>query len=113
MRARQVREPHQRQRGYKIPGLHGQGAPTYELAGKVSMVTPLRYWKGGQFVDHVKALAGTPYRYSRIPEMSGGAAQRVLAGAGYRGHNAPRKYPWSVHLGPYRTSALVVPIPPL
>jgi len=68
--ARQVREQRQRQRGPKVYSLHapeveciGKGKPhkPYEFGVKVSVVTPLRRCKGGQFIAHASALPGNPY----------------------------------------------------
>jgi transposase, IS5 family len=81
MRARQVREQRQRQRGHKIYSLHapevelgkGKAHRPYEFGVKVSVATPLKHSKGGQFVAHVKALPGNPYDghtlATAIPEM--------------------------------------------
>jgi IS5 family transposase len=104
--ARRVREQRQRQRGRKIYSLHapeveciGKGKPhrPYEFGVKVSVATPLRRCKGGQFVAHVAALPGNPYDghtlakvVPAITEQIGVSLTRVIADAGYRGHNAPR-----------------------
>src|SRR5215471_14514952 len=82
MRARQVREQQPRQRGHKIYSLHapeveciakGKAHRPYEFGVKVSVATPLKHSKGGQFVAHVKALPGNPYDghtlETVIPEM--------------------------------------------
>jgi IS5 family transposase len=60
------------------------------------VATPLQRCKGGQFVAHVKALPGNPYDGHTlgavIPEIEqqiGASLTRVIADAGYRGHNAP------------------------
>jgi transposase, IS5 family len=106
MLARRVREQRQRQRGPKVYSLHapeveciGKGKPhrPYEFGVKVSVATPLRRCKGGQFVAHVAALPGNPYDghtlakvVPAITEQIGVSLQRVIADAGYRGHNAPR-----------------------
>jgi IS5 family transposase len=104
--ARRVREQRQRQRGRKVYSLHapeveciGKGKPhrPYEFGVKVSVTTPLRRCKGGQFVAHVAALPGNPYDghtlakvVPAITEQIGVSLTRVIADAGYRGHNAPR-----------------------
>ena len=104
--ARRVREQRQRQRGRKVYSLHapeveciGKGKPhrPYEFGVKVSVATPLRRCKGGQFVAHVAALPGNPYDghtlakvIPAITEQIGVSLTRVIADAGYRGHNAPR-----------------------
>ncbi len=69
----------------------------YEFGVKVSIATPLRRCKGGQFVAHVAALPGNPYDghtlakvVPAITEQIGVSLTRTIADAGYRGHNAPR-----------------------
>ena len=68
--ARRVREQRQNQHGRKVYSLHapevecigkGKAHRPYEFGVKVSVATPLRRSKGGQFVAHVKALPGNPY----------------------------------------------------
>jgi transposase, IS5 family len=104
--ARRVREQRQRQRGRKIYSLHapevecigkGKAHRPYEFGVKVSVATPLRRCRGGQFVAHVAALPGNPYDghtlATVIPAITrdiGVSLNRVIADAGYRGHNAPR-----------------------
>ena len=75
--ARRVREQRQRQRGRKVYSLHapeveciGKGKPhrPYEFGVKVSVTTPLRRCKGGQFVAHVAALPGNPMMATRWPK---------------------------------------------
>jgi transposase, IS5 family len=70
MRARQVREQRQRQRGHKIYSLHapeveciakGKAHRPDEFGVKVSVATLIKSTKAGQFVAHVKALPGNPY----------------------------------------------------
>ena len=107
--ARRVREQRQRQRGHKVYSLHapevecigkGKAHRPYEFGVKVSVATPLRRCKGGQFVAHVAALPGNPYDghtlakvIPAITEQIGVSLARVYADAGYRGHNAPRPGP--------------------
>ena len=105
--ARQVREQRRRQRGRKVYSLH---APEVECIGKgkahrpdqfgvkVSVATPEQRCKGGQFVAHVAALPGNPYDghtlaavIPAITRQIGVSLRRVIADAGYRGHNAPRE----------------------
>ena len=50
--------------------------------------------KGGQFILHAKALPGNPYDghtlktvLPGIEAMTGAALSRILADAGYKGHN--------------------------
>jgi IS5 family transposase len=106
MLARRVREQRQRQRGPKVYSLHapevecigkGKAHRPYEFGVKVSVATPLRRCRGGQFVAHVAALPGNPYDghtlarvIPAITEQIGVSLNRVYADAGYRGHNAPR-----------------------
>src|SRR6202022_2234890 len=68
--ARRVREQKQHQRGRKVYSLHapevecigkGKAHRPYEFGVKVSVATPLKHSKGGQFVAHVQALPGNPY----------------------------------------------------
>lgn len=63
---------------------------------KVSVATTLKRCKGGQFALHAMALPGNPYDghtlETVIPAMEatiGADIERILADAGYRGHNAP------------------------
>jgi len=93
------------QRGPKVYSLHapeveciGKGKPhkPYEFGVKVSVATPIKHSKGGQFVTHIAALPGNPYDGHTlakvIPAMEaliGNTIARMIADAGYRGHNAP------------------------
>jgi len=101
------------QRGRKIYSLHapevecigkGKAHKPYEFGVKVSVATPLRHSRGGQFVAHVAALPGNPYDghtlATVIPAMQAIIANtldRVIADAGYRGHNASPEYQFKVH----------------
>ncbi len=112
-RAKRVREQNRHQRGRKIYSLHapevecigkGKAHRPYEFGVKVSVATPLYRSKGGQFVVHAKAMPGNPYDghtlKTVIPEMEnlvGNTIERVLADAGYRGHNAPPAYRFRVY----------------
>jgi IS5 family transposase len=103
--ATQVRHQRRGQRGPKVYSLHapeveciGKGKPhkPYEFGVKVSVATPLHRCAGGQFVAHVAALPGNPYDghtlKTVIPAITGQigvSLRRVVADAGYRGHNAP------------------------
>ncbi len=103
--ARRVREQRQRQRGPKIYSLHapevecigkGKAHRPYEFGVKVSVATPLQRCRGGQFVAHVAALPGNPYdghtlatEIPAVTQQIGASPTRVIADAGYRGHNAP------------------------
>jgi len=59
--------------------------------------------KGGQFALHAMALPGNPYDGQTlatvIPDMEetiGNEIERILADAGYRGHNAPQSHKFRV-----------------
>ena len=111
--ARRVRDQDRRQRGPKVYWLHapevecigkGKAHRPYEFGVKVSVATPLHRCKGGQFVAHVTALPGNPYDghtlATVIPAMQaiiGNTLERVIADAGYRGHNAPPDYKFKVY----------------
>jgi IS5 family transposase len=100
-----VRDQRQRQRGKKVYSLHapevecigkGKAHKPYEFGVKVSVATPMNRCNGGQFVAHVKALPGAPYDGHTLagvlPEIEaqiGVNLSRILADAGYKGHNAP------------------------
>jgi IS5 family transposase len=100
------------QRGPKIYSLHapeveciGKGKPhkPYEFGVKVSVATTIKHSKGGQFVTHIVALPGNPYDghtlANVIPKMEaliGNTISRLIADAGYRGHNAPPDYKFRV-----------------
>ena len=77
----------------------GKAHKPYEFGVKVSVATTLKRCKGGQFAIHAKAVAGRPYDghtlEAVIPEiesLTGATLKRILADAGYRGHNAPGIY---------------------
>jgi transposase, IS5 family len=102
---RRVREQRRGQRGPKVYSLHapevecigkGKAHRPYEFGVKVSIATPLHRCRGGQFVAHVAALPGNPYDghtlatvIPAITQQIGVSLTRVIADAGYRGHNAP------------------------
>jgi len=76
----------------------GKGKPhkPYEFGVKVSLATPLRRCKGGQFIAHAAALPGNPYDghtlaavVPAIEQQIGVSLTRLIADKGYRGHNAP------------------------
>ncbi len=61
--------------------------------------TTLHRSKGGQFALHAMALPGNPYDghtletvIPDIEETIGNELSRILADAGYRGHNAPQSH---------------------
>lgn len=77
----------------------GKAHKPYEFGVKVSVATTLKRSKGGQFAIHAKALPGRPYDghtlefvIPEIEELTGATLKRILADAGYRGHNAPGVY---------------------
>ena len=110
--ARRVLTQNHKQRGPKIYSLHatevecigkGKAHRPYEFGVKVSVATPIKHSKGGQFVTHVAALPGNPYDghtlANVIPAMEdliGNVIERLIADAGYRGHNAPPDYKFRV-----------------
>jgi IS5 family transposase len=60
--------------------------------------------KGGQFVTHITVLPGNPYDghtlatvIPAMEDMIGNTIERLLADAGYRGHNAPPDYKFRVY----------------
>ena len=82
----------------------GKAHAPYEFGVKVSVATTLHRSKGGQFALHAKALPGNPYDghtlQSVIPEMEamiGNGIDRLLADAGYRGHNAPLTHRFKIY----------------
>ena len=107
-----VLEQKQRQRGRKIYSLHahevecigkGKAHAPYEFGVKVSVATTMKRSKGGQFALHAMALPGNPYDghtlATVIPDMEetiGNEIERILADAGYRGHNAPQSHKFRV-----------------
>jgi IS5 family transposase len=101
------------QRGRKIYSLHapevecigkGKAHRPYEFGVKVSVATTVKHSKGGQFVAHVAALPGNPYDghtlakvIPAIEALVGNVLDRVIADAGYRGHNAPPEHRFHVY----------------
>jgi IS5 family transposase len=104
--AERVHAQRAKQRGQKTYSLHapevecigkGKAHKPYEFGVKVSVATPIQRCKGGQFVAHVAALPGNPYDGHTlakvVPDITrqiGVNLQRIVADAGYRGHNAPK-----------------------
>jgi transposase, IS5 family len=111
--AERVLNQGQQQRGKKIYSLHapevecigkGKAHAPYEFGIKVSVATTLHRSKGGQFALHAKALPGNPYDGHTlagiVPEMEqsiGTGLDRILADAGYRGHNAPLSHRFKIY----------------
>jgi len=82
----------------------GKAHRPYEFGLKVSVATTAHRAKGGQFVTHITALPGNPYDghtlATVIPpmeDMIGNTIERLLADAGYRGHNAPTDYKFRIY----------------
>jgi len=110
--AGRVLEQNRHQRGRKVYSLHapevecigkGKAHAPYEFGVKVSVATTLNRSKGGQFALHAKALPGNSYDghtlATVIPAMEqtiGNEIERVLADAGYKGHNAPLSHKYRV-----------------
>jgi IS5 family transposase len=71
---------------------------------KVSVATTLNRSRGGQFVTHVQALPGKPYDghtlaavIPAIEKLVGATLSRIIADAGYKGHNAPPGHRFKVY----------------
>ena len=82
----------------------GKAHAPYEFGVKVSIATTLQRSKGGLFALHAKALPRNPYDGHTlaeiIPDMEktiGNNIDRILADAGYRGHNAPLTHMFKVY----------------
>jgi IS5 family transposase len=65
----------------------------------LSVATTVAPSRGGQFVVHSKSMPGAPYDghtlKAGIPDIertTGATLRRIIADAGYRGHNAPPPY---------------------
>lgn len=112
--ARGVRNQRPRERGKKIYSLHapevecigeGKAHRPYEFDVKVSLATTLKHSAGGQFIAHAKALPGNPCDghtleavIPAIEKQIGGAIERMVAGKGYRGHNAAPAYKFRIYI---------------
>jgi IS5 family transposase len=82
----------------------GKAHKPYEFGVKVTVATTLNRSKGGQFVTHVQALPGKPYDghtlETVIPAIEarvGATLTRIIADAGYKGHNAPQTHRFKVY----------------
>src|SRR6201997_2582463 len=82
----------------------GKAHRPYEFGIKVSVATTAHRSKGGQFVTHIAALPGNPYDghtlatvIPAMEDMIGNTIERLLADAGYRGHNAPTDYKFRIY----------------
>src|SRR5437763_61850 len=103
-----VRFQDHRQRGPKVYALHapevecigkGKARAPYEFGCKVSIATPARKPKGGQFVLHAKALHGNPFDghtlgpvITELEQQTGVETRRIHVDKGYRGHNHKEKF---------------------
>jgi len=99
--------------GRKIYSLHapevecigkGKAHRPYEFGVKVSVATTLQRSRGGQFVAHIATLPGNPYDGHTLAEiipnmeaLIGNKLERILADAGYRGHNASPDHKFRIY----------------
>jgi transposase, IS5 family len=99
--------------GRKVYSLHapevecigkGKAHAPYEFGVKVSLATTLHRSEGGQFAIHAAALPGNPYDGHTLKdvipgmqELIGNEVKKILADAGYRGHNAPDTHTFRVY----------------
>ncbi|MFP6699842.1 MAG: IS5 family transposase [Alphaproteobacteria bacterium] len=106
IKARQIREQKQGQRGWKLYSWHapeteciakGKAHKPYEFGVKVSLTTTNKRCKGGQFILHAKSLPGNPYDGHTLAEvleetqaLTGREIERVYVDKGYIGHKAPK-----------------------
>ena len=102
-----------RQEAPKVYSLHapevecigkGKAHKPYEFGVKVSLATTVTPSKGGQFIVHAKALPGNPYDghtlktvLPGIEAVTGAVLARILADAGYKGHNALKDHKFKVY----------------
>ena len=105
--ARRVKDQRQRERGRKVSSLpapevegigKGKAHQPDEFGVKVSVATPLRRCRGGQFGAQVQALPGTPYDgptlarvIPAIEATVGAELARIVTDAGSKGHPAPNE----------------------
>jgi transposase, IS5 family len=82
----------------------GKAHKPYEFGVKVSLATTVAPSKGGQFILHAKALPGNPYDghtletvLPGIEAITGAVLSRILADAGYKGHNALAEHKLKVY----------------
>jgi IS5 family transposase len=82
----------------------GKAHKPYEFGVKVSVATTLNRSRGGQFVTHIQALPGKPYDghtleivIPAIEARVGATLTRIIADAGYKGHNAPQTHRFKVY----------------
>jgi transposase, IS5 family len=112
-RAHRVLTQQKRQAKPKVYSMHapevecigkGKAHKPYEFGVKVSVATTISPSKGGQFLLHARALPGNPYDGHTlgtvIPDIeatTGIKLNRIIADAGYKGHNAPPEYKFKVY----------------
>jgi IS5 family transposase len=113
-RAWRVLKQKKRQDAPKIYSMHapevecigkGKAHKPYEFGVKVSIATTIHRSKGGQFIVHAKALPGNPYDghtlagvLPGIEATTGVPLKRIIADAGYKGHNAPAEHTFKVYI---------------
>jgi transposase, IS5 family len=111
-RALRVQTQKRRQEAPKVYSIHapevecigkGKAHRPYEFGVKVSVATTITPSRGGQFILHAKALPGAPYDghtlKTVLPDIeatTGVMLKRVIADAGYKGHNAPLDYRFKI-----------------
>lgn len=112
-RAHRILKQKRRQKTPKVYSMHasevecigkGKAHKPYEFGVKVSIATTVQRSKGGQFIIHAKALPGNPYDghtlatvLPDIERLTGAALKRILADAGYKGHNALARHKLRVY----------------
>jgi transposase, IS5 family len=112
-RAHRVLTQKRRQDKPKVYSMHapevecigkGKAHKPYEFGVKVSVATTVSPSAGGQFIVHAKSLPGNPYDghtlETVIPDFettTGVKVERIIADAGYRGHNAPQEHKFKVY----------------
>lgn len=108
VRADQVRQQRQRQRGWKLYSLHapevecigkGKARAPCEFGCKVSIATPVTRPRGSQFVLHAKALHGNPFdghtlaaAVADVEANTGVETRRIHVDRRYRGHDHPHRF---------------------
>jgi IS5 family transposase len=113
-RAWRVLTQKKRQTAPKVYSMHapevecigkGKAHKPYEFGVKVSVTTTIHRSKGGQFIIHAKALPGNPYDGHTLASVlpgieatTGVSLKRIIADAGYKGHNAPAEHKFKVYI---------------
>ena len=82
----------------------GKAHKPYEFGVKASLATTVSPSKGGQFIVHAETFPGNPYDghtlktvLPGIEATTGDMLARILADAGYKGHNAPPEHKFKVY----------------